>query len=98
MGQTILKALHKLPYFLNVHIRLKMPWGKKSNSYTFKESRDKKSVQGLSYNKKLKQAAAKAAHISQNKSMAPDGQKQESFREFYKMYRPKDPPKTVNDK
>ena len=29
-----------------------MPWGKKSNSYTFKESRDKKSVQGLSYTKK----------------------------------------------
>ena len=52
MGQTILKAQYKLPYFLNVHIRLKMPWGKKSNSYTFKESRDKKSVQGLSYTKK----------------------------------------------
>ena len=48
----MLKALYKLLYFLNVHIRLKMPWVKKSNSYTFKESRDKKSVQGLSYTKK----------------------------------------------
>ena len=75
-----------------------MPWGKNSNSYTFKEPRDKKSVQGLSYTKKLKQAAAKAANISQNKPMAPNGRKQESFREFYKVYRPKDPPKTVNDK
>ena len=29
-----------------------MPWRKQSNSYTFKESREKKSVQGLSYTKK----------------------------------------------
>ena len=76
-----------------------MPGGKKSNSYTFKESRDKKSVQGLSYTKKkTKQAAAKASYISQNKSMAPNSRKLESFQEFYKVYRPKDPPRTVNDK
>ena len=98
MGQTILKAQYKLPYFLNVHIRLKMPWGKKGNSYTFKESRDKKSVQGLSYTKKPETSSFKNCSINQNKYMVLGSSKLESFREFYKVYRPKDLPKTVNDK
>ena len=75
-----------------------MPWGKKSSSYTFKESRDKKSVQGLSYTKNPKPVAAKTACISQNRSIEINSRKLESFQEFYKVYRPKDPPKTVNDK
>ena len=57
---TRFKAVYKLPCFLNVRIRLKMLWGKKSNSYTFKELRDKKSVQGLSYTKKTEASGWKS--------------------------------------
>ena len=39
-----------------------MPWGEKSKSYTFKESREIKSVQGLSYTKKLETNCKSCPH------------------------------------
>ena len=39
-----------------------MPWEEKSKSYTFKESQEKKSVQGLSYTKKAKTNCKSCPH------------------------------------
>ena len=72
-----------------------MPWGEKSKSYTFKKSREKKSVQELSYTKKP-QKTVKAVHTGQKRSMEPKNLKRESCQEFYKVYRPREPPKTIN--
>ena len=74
-----------------------MPWRKNSSkSYTFKESREKKSVHGLSSQKSPKLKAAKTARTGQNRSMEQSNRKLESFREFYKVCRPEEPPKTIN--
>ena len=75
-----------------------MSWGKKSKSYVFQEQREEKSVKGLSYTKKQKPKVVKIAHTNRNRSMEQNNRELESSREFCKVYRAIEPPKTINAK
>ena len=72
-----------------------MPWGEKSKSYIFKELQEKNQFKDYTSLKSLKQTV-KAVHTGQNRSMQPNNLKRESRQEFYKVYRPREPPKTIN--
>ena len=59
-----------------------MPWGEKSKSYTFKESREKKNQFKDYPTLKSPKQTVKAVHTGQNRSMEPNNLKQESCQEF----------------
>ena len=68
----------------------KMLWGKQSKSYTVKESREKNQFKDYLTLRSPKQTV-KVVHTDQNRSMELNNLKQESFQEFYKVYRPREP-------
>ena len=64
---------------------------------TLLRNQDKKNqFMGYHTQKSPKLKAAKTVCTGQNRSMERSNQKLESFREFYKVYRPEEPPKTIN--
>ena len=70
-----------------------MPWGAKA---TLLRNREKKNQFKDYPTLKSPKQTVKAVHTGQNRSMEPNNLKRESCQEFYKVYRPREPPKTIN--